>query len=157
VEQGPAAGCFRALHAATGHPVLLRFLTGSVSSDPQLWSHAAESVIAASGIVSPHVQRYFEAVDLQQFKFVVSEELRGSTLDLLSSRGRQPPAEACRIGRLAALGLAQLHASGRVLGDLRPANLLLEPVGNQPPNGKLLFDAQLGPEPLNLADQQPGS
>jgi serine/threonine protein kinase len=157
VEQGRLAGCFRAVHAATGHPVLLKFLTGIVSSDPRAWSAAAANIQAAASIVSPHVQRYFEPVDLQSFKFVVSEDLRGGTAEELLARSKCPPAEACRIARLAALGLVQMHAAGRVHGNLRPANLLLQPVTDQPANVKLLFDAHEAPSPLDLADQQPAS
>jgi len=161
VEKGTLAGCFRAVHATTGHPVLLRFLTGDVVSQPQLWQAAAASVWAASRIVSPQVQRYFEPVDLQTFKFVVSEDLRGSTLDEQLTRGRVPPGEACRVARQLALGLAAMHSAGRVHGDLRPANVLLEPVpkqaagGKQPANAKLLFDALQAPGPIDLSDQQP--
>src|SRR5262249_52385550 len=81
----------------------------------------------------------------------------GETLADLLGRGRLAPAEACRIAQLAALGLAQLQASGRPHGDVRPGNLLLEPVAGQPPNVKLLFDACQTPGPMELSDQQPGS
>jgi serine/threonine protein kinase/predicted negative regulator of RcsB-dependent stress response len=161
VEKGTLAGCFRAVHATTGHPVLLRFLTGDVVSQPQLWQAAAGSVWTASRIVSPHVQRYFEPVDLQTFKFVVSDDLRGTALDEQLTRGRVPPGEACRLARLMALALASMHAAGRVHGDLRPANVLLEAMpkqaagGKQPANAKLLFDVLQTPGPIDLSDQQP--
>ena len=158
IEQGKLAGLFRAVHAASGHPVLLKFLTGPVVSQPALWSAAASNTQAASRIVSPQVQRYFEAVDLQTFKFVVSEDLRGTTLDERLDTSRLPPAEACRIARLAAIGLAQLHASGRVHGEVQPANLFLEGAASKmPANVKLLFDAMQFPGPLDSSQQQPGS
>jgi eukaryotic-like serine/threonine-protein kinase len=153
--QGRLAGCFRAVHTATGHPVLLKFLTGVVNSNPQLWAEAARNTAAAADIDSPHVQRFFEAVELQKFKFLVSEDVRGSTLDEKLASGRLPSSEACHIARLAALGLARMHASGRVHGDLRPANVLLEPIAKQPTSVKLLFDAHETPLPIDFADQQP--
>jgi eukaryotic-like serine/threonine-protein kinase len=157
VEKGRLAGCFRAVHAATGHPVLLKFLTGPVVTQPQLWTAAASQVVAAARIVSPYVQRFFEPVDLQSFKFAVSEDLRGNPLDELLARGRVPPTEACRMARQAALGLAQMHVAGRVHGELRPANWLLQAVANQPANVKLLFEAEQAPGPVNFADQQAAS
>jgi eukaryotic-like serine/threonine-protein kinase len=156
-DKGRLAGCFRAVHVATGHPVLLKFLTGPIVSQPQLWTAAAAGVTAASRVISPHVQRCFEAVDLETFKFVVCEDLRGSALNETIARGRVPHAEACRIVRLAALGLAQMHASGRVHGELRPANVLLEAADNQTANVKVLFDAHQAPGPLDVTNLQPGS
>src|SRR5205085_2502107 len=97
VEKGRLAGCFRAVHNATKHPVLLRFLTGPVLTDPRLWAAASASTLAAGQIMSPYVQRYFEPVDLQKFKFIVSEDVRGTTLDEKVVTGRMPPAEASRI------------------------------------------------------------
>jgi len=156
VESGRLAGQFRAVHAPTGHPVLLQFLTGPVVSDSRLWAAAANEAMTAGGIVSPHVQRYLEPVDLQSFKFLVSEDLRGETLDQRLAAGRFAPAETCRIVRLAAIGLAQMHQSGRIHGEVRLANVLLEPAPNSPGNVKLLFDASQPPAPVDFTQQQPG-
>lgn len=155
VERGRLAGQFRAVHAPTGHPVLLRFLTGPVIADAALWARAANDALAACAIVSPHVQRFFEPVDLQTFKFLVSEDLRGTTLEERLAAGRLPPHEACRIARLAAIGLAQMHQGGRVHGDVQPASVLLEPLANHPGNVKLLLDAHETPGPIDFAQQPP--
>jgi hypothetical protein len=157
VERGRLAGQFRAVHAPTGHPVLLQFLTGPIISDSQLWAAAANDVLTACGIASPHVQRYFEPVDLQSFKFLVCEDLRGDALDQRLAMGRFPAPEAARIIRLAAIGLAQMHQCGRVHGDLRPSNVLLESIPNHPGNVKLLFDPTQTPEPIDFTQQQQGS
>ena len=157
VEKGRLVGWFRAVHRPTGHPVLLQFLTGPVVADPRAWAHAAQLALAAGAIHSPHVQRYLEPVDLGTFKFLVSEDLRGASLhDRLAKGGSITPAEACRLVRLAAIGLAQLHACGRAHGDVRPANLWVESAsGQQPANLKLLYEPQLLPPPLALSDADP--
>ncbi len=155
IDSGRLAGQFRAVHAPTGHPVLLQFLTGAVVGDPQLWA-AANETLAAASIASPHLQRFFEPVDLQSFKFLVSEDLRGETLDQRLAAGRFPPAEAARIVRLMAIGLAQMHQCGRIHGAVRPANVLLEPIANHPGNVKLLLDAAGLPGPVDFTQQQPG-
>ncbi|HEX5102501.1 MAG TPA: protein kinase, partial [Pirellulaceae bacterium] len=155
VEKGRLAGQFRAVHAPTGHPVLLQFLTGPVISDADLWAAAANETLAACSVVSPHVQRFFEPVDLQSFKFLVSEDLRGDAVDQRLAVGRFPAPEAARIVRLAAIGLAQMHQCGRVHGDVRPLNVLLESIPNHPGNVKLLFDPTQPPEPFDFTQQQP--
>jgi len=154
IEKGRLAGCFRAVHGPTGHPVLLHFLTGQVISDPAAWADAVQNTLSAATIQSPHVQRFYEPVDLGSFKFVVSEDLRGVTLDERLAMGRFPPAEACRLARMAALGLAQLHQSGRAHGDVRPANLFLDTsVQGHPGDVKVLFDPHVVLGPVNFAQE----
>ena len=151
VDKGRLAGQFRAVHGGTGHPVLLQFLTGPMVSDVSLWAVAAHDALAAAAIVSPHVMRVFEPVDLGSFKFLVTEDLRGSTVDERLAVGRFPASEACRIARLAAIGLAQMHQYGRAHGDLRPANILLESIPNHPGNVKLLYEPHQVPGAIDFA------
>ena len=99
------------------------------------------------------MQRFFEVVELPKFKILVSEDLRGKSVEEKLAAGRFPAAEACRIARLAALGLAQMHERGRVHGDVRPANILLEPVAHHPGHVKLLVEAHEPPQPIDLSQQ----
>lgn len=149
VESGGLAGWFRAQHLPTGHPVLLRFATGTLLTDPGQWAAAEHAVAVASRLNFPHLQRYFEAVDLRTHRFVVSEDLQGQTLQERMQRGPLPASEACRIARLVALALAQLHAAGRAHGALRPAQVLLEPLPGHPDHVRLLFDALKCPGPVD--------
>ncbi len=150
LDQGWFAGCYRAVHHSTKHPVLLRFLSGPVLSDPRLWAAASASAAAAAAIVSPYVQRHFEAVALQKFKFIVSEDVRGTGLDEKLAEGRVRPAEACRMMRLVALGLVEMHNHGRVCGDVRLATVLMESAPNEP-NIKLLYAAHQQPSAIDFA------
>lgn len=154
IEKGRLAGNFRAVHGPTGHPVLLQFLTGAVIQDPAAWADAVQNTLSACTVLSPHVQRFFEPVDLGSFKFVVSEDLRGVTLDERLAMGRFPPQEACRLARMAALGLAQLHQSGRAHGDVRPANMFLDTsVQGHPGDVKVLFDPHAVPGPVSFVQE----
>ena len=83
VDKGWQSGCFRAVHNKTKHPVVLRFVSGPVLTDPRMWAAASASTAAAAQIVSPFAQRHFEAVDLQKFKFIVSEDVGEATADPL--------------------------------------------------------------------------
>ena len=112
IDKGRLAGCYRAVHQPTKHCVLLRFATGPLLKEPQRWAVASENTAAAAQLVSPFVQRYFEAVDLQRFKFLVSEDIRGNSLeDLLGERQAAAP-EACRLMRQVALRSGRHAQSG---------------------------------------------
>lgn len=157
IDKGRLAGWYRAVHQATKHCVLIRFATGPLLKEPQRWAAARENTLAVVPIVSPFVQRYFAAVDLQRFKFLVSEDIRGNSLEDSLTAGKLAPADACRLMRQVAVGLAAMHAAGKVHGDVRPANIVLETFGNQPPSAKLLIDTTEPPLPLDLTQLQAGS
>ncbi|MDW8263686.1 MAG: serine/threonine-protein kinase, partial [Phycisphaerales bacterium] len=59
--------------------------------------------------------------------FMAMQMLLGETLERRLERdGRLPVAEAARIGREVALGLAAAHAKGIIHRDIKPANIWLE-------------------------------
>ena len=156
IESGRLANEFRAVHGVTGHPVLLRFLSGPVVQDPTLWTAAATEAQIACSLQHPNLQRYFELVDLGSFKFLVEEDLHGETLAERLAAGRVAPQEACRIARCAALALAALHPTGRAHGDVRPLNVWLEaPSPHHPGEVKLLRDPLAPPSPPNFAAHDP--
>ncbi|QDU97742.1 serine/threonine protein kinase [Lignipirellula cremea] len=128
--EGRFAGMFRAAHRATGYPVILQFLAGAAVKNPQLWSTAASRTRRLAQVKHPQIQRVFEPVDLQSFKFAVIEDLQGRSLDSMLSKSPLPASEACRVIRLAALALGSLHEAKLIHGDIRPRNLWLEPSGN---------------------------
>jgi eukaryotic-like serine/threonine-protein kinase len=156
IDAGRLTGDFRAVHAATGHPVLLGFLSGPIVQTPQAWSAAATEAQIACSLVHPHLHRFFELVNLGSFKFLVSEDLHGETLAERLAAGRLPPMEACRLARQLALGLSALHPTGRAHGDVRPVNVWLEPPSaHSPGNARLLRDPLTPPAPLNFTADDP--
>jgi len=129
-DAGRLAGRFRAMHAPTGHPVLLEFLSGPLTKSRELWLAAAQTADRVRTIVLPAYCRLYELIDLSAFKFAVMEDVRGDTLDkYLSGGATLPPEEACRIARLIALAFSQMHQMGHAYGELRPENVLLTPEG----------------------------
>jgi len=131
-NQGPLSGMFRALHITTGHPVLLRFLTGTNVQNPQTWKTLATQAEPYYTLVDPHLVRCFETVDLEAYKFLVMEGLTGKSLSdtLAEAGGRFALPQAARIARQITLGLARLHQIDRVAADIRPETIWVEPSGN---------------------------
>lgn len=149
VESGRLAGAFRAVHAATGHPVMLAFLPSGVTSDAALWNHTVRTAQTLGSLNNPHLRRCYDLVDLGKYRFLVQEDLRGATLrDSLAPGQTVPAAEVCRLVRQTALGLASLQAVHLCHGYLSPEQLWLTDAAQ----AKLLFDPSRRAGPLNFAD-----
>ncbi len=122
---GRLKGVYRAEHRPTGQLVCLSFLHGADAQDPRRFGHIAQLAAVASQVRSPYVARCYQAVALPAFKFLAFVDLQGQTLEQRLAQGPLPAAEVCRIGRQTSLGLAELHKSGQVHGELRPENIWL--------------------------------
>ncbi|OYV80792.1 MAG: hypothetical protein B7Z73_18915, partial [Planctomycetia bacterium 21-64-5] len=106
---------------------------GKALEDPQSLARLVPQVAVArqASQQEPRLSACYQFVDLGTFKFLVVEDLHG---DPLEERLKQPGARfsvsmACRLVRLAALGLARLHSLGQAHGHVRPANVWLEESG----------------------------
>jgi len=132
IKRGCFGGSFRAVHSATGHPVILRFLTGAATQDPSQWGEMVRRVQPFFSIVHPNIVRLHEIVDAGDYKFLVMEGVQGDSLDktVAAAGGRQNPTDACRQMRQAALALAQLHQIGHISANVRPGKLWIEKGGN---------------------------
>ena len=131
LDTGRLTGDFRAIHIPTAHPVLLQFLTGPLTQDAGLWRKSVQRIAKYSEWQHPNTQSIFAGVDVPSFKFLVSEDLQGASVEeWLAHSGPIATFEACRLIRLAAFGLAQMHHAGEIHGDVRPGNLWIEPNGN---------------------------
>ncbi|MFT5526866.1 MAG: hypothetical protein ACI9G1_001510 [Pirellulaceae bacterium] len=152
IQGGRWDGCFRADHVQTGHPVILQFLTGPASQDPNLWAGVSAHALRECEVIHPNIHRCHEPLDLVSFKFVTLEDCAGKSLqEQVEQSGPLPASEVTRIARLVALGLSRIHQNGQPHGDLRPANLWLEPNGN----AKIIRDPFQPPAAANFAQPDP--
>jgi len=152
VDSGSFGGMFRAMHAATGHPVLLRFLSGDTFRDPRSWAAMSARWNAHCRVQQANLQRCFEVVDLDAYKFLVLEDLAGRPLDAALEAGKRlTPPEASRIVRSVALALDALHRSHLAHGDVRPARIWLEKSGFV----RLLRDPPADSAPIDFLQPDP--
>ncbi len=85
---------------------------------------------AMAAVEHEHVVSVYQVGEERGVPFLAMPLLRGESLEARLRRdGKLPPAEAVRIGREAAEGLAAAHARGLVHRDIKPANLWLEESG----------------------------
>jgi len=131
VASGSLAGAYRAVHASTKHPVLLHFASAADATDAARWSIVSRHAQAAVSVHHPHLRRCYELVDLGRFKFLVTEDPPGRSLDTFLAPGRPLPVpDACRLARQIASALAAWHAAGPVHGTLLPDQAFVTPAGN---------------------------
>lgn len=131
IGDGRLAGMFRAIHEPTQHPVLLQFLRGPDSRDPVRWEEIRNQVGPMRQIDDPQLQRVFLLEIVKPYRFLVTEDIVGSTVrDELQAAGNVPVAEACLIARLVALALGHLHTHGVAYGSVCPDNIWLDLSGN---------------------------
>jgi serine/threonine protein kinase len=130
IESGAMAGRFRASHVGTNMPVQLEFVTGGASEDPKKWARLAEHILEMGQARHPHLQRAFEPVDQQSYKYLVLQDAFGKSVTSQLANGKLPPAEASSILRRTAMALAAVHQEGQVHGGVRPEHIYLEPDGN---------------------------
>lgn len=131
VDSGSLAGAYRAVHASTNHPVLLHFASAADATDAARWSIVSRHAKAAVSVQHLHLRRCYELVDLGRFKFLVTEDPPGRSLDTFLAPGRPLPVpDACRLARQVASALAAWHAAGLVHGTLLPDQAFVTPAGN---------------------------
>jgi len=148
IGQGRLKKLYRAIHAPTGQPVLLKFLSGPAAADPQRLAALKGTADTWSQIDDEHLIGCIEFLDLGTYKFMVTEDREGRTVaERMRSDGRLAPAEACAAVISAATGLSALHGLGLVHGDVRPENVWCGSEGTCAVLGFPLARDPLGPAP----------
>jgi tRNA A-37 threonylcarbamoyl transferase component Bud32 len=116
---------YEAIHAVMGRRVAVKLL------HPELLRHSAavarfhREVRAAARLAHRNLVTAFDAGQAGERHFLAMELVQGQSLaDLLRRDGPLSVAEACRIVREAALGLAHAHQSGLIHRDIKPHNLM---------------------------------
>ena len=132
---------FRAKHRPSEYPVSLQFLANDDGPETQAWPDIVRCV-ADWPRDSAHVVRCFEAVNVEDYRFVVYERPWTAPLSKQLDKGKSlKPTMVCQLSRHLAMALAELHQRGWVATDLRPLNVWLKP--GQVPQAKLFQNVAL--------------
>ena len=100
-------------------------LLSSATPDPDVLRRFEREALAAGSVQHPNVVAVFDAGEHQGRPFLVTELLKGTTLRERLRGTPLPVAEAVRIARQVAAGLAAAHEKGFTHRDLKPENLFL--------------------------------
>ena len=125
---GRLANFYRARHSELQFPAIVKLIYPEQSREDwqQRLARFQHEARIASQVHHPHVVRTYQVGQSGKYYFLSFETLSGQTLsDLLAKEGALSTAEACRLTRDAALGLAHLHEQEIVHRAVCPANMLL--------------------------------
>jgi WD40 repeat protein len=118
---------FRAEDPRLRRPVALKVMRPALAVHVKHRRRFLREARAAAAVESDHVVRIYQVGEDRGVPFLAMELLNGETLQArLRREGRVAPAEAARVAREAALGLAAAHARGLTHRDVKPGNLWLE-------------------------------
>ncbi len=107
--------------------VALKVMQRGLASDAGCRERFLREARAAAAIEHDNIVTVYQVGEDQGVPYLAMPLLRGETLhDRISRDPRLPVAEALRIGRETAAGLAAAHDKGLIHRDVKPANLWLE-------------------------------
>ena len=125
-----AGGMGMVYHAEDVHlqrSVALKVMKAEVAKNSANRERFLREARAAAKLKSDHVVNIHQVGEDNQVVFLAMEYLEGLSLDDWLKKGRKPTmAQAARIGRQIALGLADAHTCGLIHRDIKPANIWLD-------------------------------
>jgi hypothetical protein len=108
-------------------PVALKVLRPRWAAKDEFHQRFLTEARAAAALKNDHVVTIYQAGEDRGVPFLAMELLRGEPLDRWLKRGgRASVAQAVRLGKEVALGLAAAHDKGLIHRDVKPANIWLE-------------------------------
>jgi len=109
--------------------VAIKVLPPRSLTDPATRKRFRQEALMLSKLNHPNIAIVFDFDTQDETDFIVTEFVRGITLDAKLGRTGIPEAEVLRLGVQLAAGLEAAHKQGIVHRDLKPGNLRLTPDG----------------------------
>jgi hypothetical protein len=127
--KGGMGSVYRARDEALGRDVALKVIRAE-KRDPQAEARFAREMEAASKVAHPNIVRVHASGSALGMPYIVTDFVQGETLDALVRReGKLEPRRAATFGAKLGRALAALHAAGIVHRDVKPANVLVDELG----------------------------
>jgi serine/threonine-protein kinase len=116
---------YRARDEKLGRIVALKVLPASVAGESERRARFLREARAAAAVNHPNIATVYDLGDAGGRVYLAMELVEGETLRRRLKAGALPRAEAIRIARAMAEGLAVAHEKGIVHRDLKPENVMI--------------------------------
>ena len=126
---------YRAEDTRLGRIVAVKVMRPELARRPGLHDRFLREGRAMALLEDEHIVPVLAAAEQDGLPFLVMPLLRGQTAADRLRLGAQPLAEAVRIARGTAEGLAVAHAAGLIHRDIKPANIWLDEHGRVAAHG----------------------
>jgi len=118
---------FQAEDTTLDRPVALKVMHGHMAANATARERFIREAKTAAAVKHDHIVSIYQVGQDRGVPFIALEFLQGQPLDTwLGKNTIVPTAQALRIGREMADGLAAAHARGLIHRDIKPANIWLE-------------------------------
>ncbi len=127
VGRGGMGVVYQAEDARLKRAVALKAMLPALAARPNAAKRFLREAQATAAVEHDHIVRIYQVDEDRGVPFLAMELLKGEPLEeRLKRDGKLPVAEALRVGREAAEGLAAAHDRGLIHRDVKPANVWLE-------------------------------
>ena len=124
--EGGMGAVYKARHVKLGRLVALKVLPPHVLSRPDALARFEREMMAVGSLQHPNVVQAHDAGEIGGVHYLSMEYVEGQDLhELVKAKGPMSIANACKVIRQAALGLAAAHKLGLVHRDIKPSNLFV--------------------------------
>ena len=140
LAQGTGGIVYRARHVETGGAVALKFLKASSVNQLAASRRFVEEARHTHGLRHPNTVRLYDfGKTTDGTPFLAMEYLEGRTLaEVMESEGRMAPARAIHIVMQVLRSLGEAHAASLVHRDVKPSNVMLLDMYDEPDFVKVL-------------------
>jgi serine/threonine protein kinase len=131
VGAGTVGHAYRARHAETGQPAVIKLLQTHTSTEPEIQRRFVREVAIVEKLDHPNIVRHYDCGLYEDQIFFAMELVDCGTLkEVLTRRGRLPWREAAECAIQICAALQHAHPQGIIHRDLKPANLFLSADGH---------------------------
>jgi tRNA A-37 threonylcarbamoyl transferase component Bud32 len=131
IGKGGMAEVFKARHIRLDRPAAIKILSPHLAPEADFRERFAREARALAALKHPNIIQIFDYGDEEGLYYIAMEYIAGRDLGYRLSLGKRlPTAHTWRIAVELAAALDFAHARGIIHRDVKPANVLLEPMGH---------------------------
>lgn len=130
IGRGGMGVVYKARHASLKRTVALKLLPADRVGDPRMRQRFYREMEAIGQLRHDNIVHAYDAGEAAGIHYLAMEFVDGCDVETLARlTGRMAVADACEIGRQAAIGLHHAHDHSLIHRDVKPSNLLLDTQG----------------------------